>query len=86
MGFPASWCTGKSTPRSHEPGHDHWRFQLRLDHDTAWRLETFMQTFHRSAAEIIRRLITHATAEDFPSTSQHAVEECRHGRRGEMHE
>jgi hypothetical protein len=33
---------------------------------THTKLETFMQTFHRSAAEIIRQLIAQVGPEDFP--------------------
>jgi hypothetical protein len=73
--FPASWRAGATAIRSHDSGYYHRRFQLRLDHDTAQKLETFMQTFHRSAAETIRQLIAQARSEDFPQSWHLAVNE-----------
>jgi predicted DNA-binding protein len=64
--FPASWRQGKPATRSHESGYYDRRFQLRLDPATQTKLETFMQTFDRSAAEIVRQLITQPTPKDFP--------------------
>jgi hypothetical protein len=52
-------------------------FQFRLDHDTPTKLRTLIQTFDRSAAEIIRQLITQARLEDFLSSWQLAVDERR---------
>jgi hypothetical protein len=44
-----------------------------LDDETSTKLGTLMQTFDRSAAEIIRQLIAEATPEDFPSSWHRAV-------------
>jgi hypothetical protein len=83
--FPDSWREGKSAPRSHESGYDHRRFQLRLDRATQNTLEAFMQTFERSAAEIIRQLIAQAMPEEFPQSWQIAADElrARHTRPGD---
>lgn len=64
--FPESLQVEATASRSHDSGDDHRRFQLRLDHDTHTTLETFMETFHRSAAEIIRQFIAQVGPEDFP--------------------
>jgi hypothetical protein len=71
--FPDSWRAGEGGSRSQESGYDHRRFQLRLDPHTQRTLETFMQTFHRPAAEVIRQLIAQARPEDFPQSWQLAV-------------
>lgn len=76
-GFAASWRAEEGGSRSYESGYYHRRFQLRLDHDAQTRLGTFMQTFNRSAAEIIRQLITQAAPEDFPQSWYLAVQEHR---------
>jgi predicted transcriptional regulator len=55
--FPASWRAGDIARRSHDSGDYERRFQLRLDQATQRKLEALMQTFHRSAAEVIRQLI-----------------------------
>ena len=51
---------------------------LRLDDETSSKLATLTQTFHRSAAEVIRQLIAQAESEDFPQSWQLAVEERQH--------
>jgi len=71
--FPSSWRAGDIAPRSHESGYYGRRFQLRLDPDTQRKLGTLMQTFDRSAAEIIRQLIAQTTPEDFPQRWHMAV-------------
>jgi hypothetical protein len=40
------------------------------------KLQVFMQTFDRSAAEIIRQLIAQASPEDFPQSWHLTVNEC----------
>jgi hypothetical protein len=75
--FPDSWRAGEGGSRPHESGYYDRRFQLRLDPHTRRKLEAFMQTFDRSAAEIIRQLIAQVRSEDFPESWQLAVEECR---------
>jgi hypothetical protein len=59
---------------------------LRLEDETSTKLGTLMQTFDRSAAEIIRQLIAQAASEDFPQSWQLAVQECHasHARRDGM--
>ena len=81
-GFAASWRAEEGGSRSYESGYYHRRFQLRLDHDmqTKMKMEMFMQTFHRSAAEVICQLIAQATREDFPASWQLGGEDCCHGR------
>jgi predicted transcriptional regulator len=71
--FPASWRAEETTPRSHESGYYGTRFMLRLDDQTSSKLRTLTQTFHRSAAEVIRQLIAQARPEDFPPSWQLAV-------------
>jgi hypothetical protein len=66
--FPTRWGTGATPIRSHASGYYDRRFQLRLDPDTQTKLGTLMQTFDRSAAELIRQLIAQATPKDFPSS------------------
>jgi hypothetical protein len=78
--FPDSWRAGEGGSRPHESGHYHRRFQLRLDPHTQRKLETFMQTFNRSAAEIIRQLMLQAKPQQFPKSWQLAAAE-RRGRR-----
>jgi predicted transcriptional regulator len=48
-----------------------------LDDETSTKLGTLMQTFDRSAAEIIRQLIAQARPEEFPPSWQLAVDEQR---------
>jgi predicted transcriptional regulator len=79
--FPPSWRAGETPPRSHDSSYYGTRFMLRLDEVTSRKLEAFTQTFDRSAAEIIRQLITRATPEDFPPSWHLAVEEHR-GKKG----
>jgi hypothetical protein len=75
--FPASWRAEATTIRSHESGYDDRRFQLRLNQATQRRLGSLMLTFDRSAAEIIRQLMTQATPEHFPSSWQVTAHEHR---------
>jgi predicted transcriptional regulator len=75
--FPPSWRAGETTPRSHDSGYYGTRFMLRLDEVTSRKLTTLTQTFDRSAAEIIRQLITRATPEDFPPSWQTTAHEGR---------
>ena len=53
------------------------KFGLRLDDETSCKLERLTQTFHRSAAEVIRQLVAQARYEDFPRSWQLALEERR---------
>lgn len=64
--FPASWQEATPRERSHDSRHYGKRFMLRLDHPTQEKLEAFSKRFNKSAAEIIRQLIAHATIEEFP--------------------
>jgi predicted transcriptional regulator len=41
---------------------------LRLDAETSRKLATLSQTFHRSAAEVMRQLIAQASPEAFPQS------------------
>ena len=75
--FPASGRAGERGSRSHESGHYRRRFMLRLNAGTAHTLETSMQTFHRSAAEIIRQLVAQAMPGAFPQSWEMAVGEQR---------
>jgi hypothetical protein len=75
--FPASWRAVETAPRSHDSGYYSTRFMLRLDEATSRQLETLTQTFHRSAAEVIRQLIAQAKSEDFPPSWHLAVEKRR---------
>ena len=69
--FPESWRAGEGGSRSHESGYDDQKLPFRLDAATQQKLETLMQTFHRSAAEIIRQV----RPEDFlPSWHMAAME------------
>jgi predicted transcriptional regulator len=84
--FPPSWRAGDIAMRLHDSGYFNRKFGLRLDEVTSRKLEAIAQTFDRSAAEIIRQFVTQAISVHFPSSWQLAVEACRHGRRGAMHE
>jgi hypothetical protein len=75
--FPASWRAAETLGRSHESGHYHRKFGMRLDEVTSRKLAAFTQTFHRPAAEVIRQLIAQAKPEDFPPSWQTAVDDCR---------
>jgi predicted HicB family RNase H-like nuclease len=75
--FPPSWRAEETAVRSHESGYFRRKFGLRLDEVTSRKLEALANTFDRSAAEIIRQLITQARLEDFPSSWQLAVDERR---------
>jgi predicted transcriptional regulator len=75
--FPPSWRAGEIASRSHDSGYYGTRFMLRLDDETSSKLETLTQTFHRSAAEVIRQLIAQATPEVFPESWHLSVEERR---------
>jgi predicted transcriptional regulator len=66
--FPRRWRAEESALRSHESGYYHRKFGLRLDEVTSRKLDALCQTFHRSAAEVIRQLINQATPEDFPES------------------
>jgi hypothetical protein len=79
--FPASWRASDIAIRSHESSYYSTRFMLRLDRDSARKLEILKQTFDRPAAEIIRALIARVTLDDFPASCHLAVEE-RRGRQG----
>jgi predicted transcriptional regulator len=75
--FPPSWRAGETAPRSHDSGHYGKRFMLRFDDETSIKLATLTQTFHRSAAEVIRQLVAQATPEAFPQSWHLAAEERR---------
>jgi predicted DNA-binding protein len=75
--FPPSWRAEETTVRSHDSGYYDRRFQLRLDPATQRELERLMQTFGRSAADVIRQLIAQATSEDFPSSWEMTAHERR---------
>jgi predicted transcriptional regulator len=77
--FPASWRAGETAGRSHESGYYRRKFGLRLDDETSRKLERLTQTFHRSAAEVIRQLVAQANPEDFPQSWQLARGERREG-------
>jgi predicted HicB family RNase H-like nuclease len=81
--FPASWRAEETAPRSHESGHLARKFMMRLDQETSTKLEVLTQTFHRSAAEVIRQLIAQATPEDFPQNWQLQMEERRQPEAGQ---
>jgi hypothetical protein len=75
--FPASWRAGDIASRSHESGYYRQKSGMRLDEVTSAKLAALMQTFHRSAAEIIRQLIIQARPEAFPPSWQLAAGEER---------
>ena len=75
--FPASWRAGETAVRSHDSQYYHRPLMLRLDGETSTKLVTLMQTFDRSAAELIRQLIAQANVEDFPLSWRMAMEERR---------
>jgi hypothetical protein len=79
-GFPPNWHAEAARGgrlRSHDSRYYGQRFMLRLDDETSTKLGTLMQTFDRSAAEIIRQLIAQAAPEDFPQSWHLAVAERR---------
>jgi hypothetical protein len=86
--FPPSWRAGETAVRSRDSRHYLRPFMVRLDDETSTQLATLTQTFHRSAAEVIRQLIAQATPEVFPQTWHLAVEErrTREGRRAHEQE
>jgi len=75
--FPASWQ--EATPREHS--HDSRtyteRFMLRLDDLTRAKLEDLSTHVDKSAAEIIRQLITQAEPEHFPKSWHMRTAELR---------
>jgi predicted transcriptional regulator len=75
--FPPSWRAEERAPRSRDSGSYGTRFMLRLDEVTSRQLATLTQTFHRSAAEVIRQLIAQSSPEAFPPSWRMAVEERR---------
>jgi predicted transcriptional regulator len=77
--FPASWRATETAVRSHESGYYHRKFGLRLDEATSQKLEHLTQTFHWSAAEVIRQLVAQAHPEHFPQSWQLAQGERREG-------
>jgi predicted transcriptional regulator len=77
--FPASWRAGEPPARLHESGYYGRQFGLRLDEATSQKLERLTQTFHRSAAEVIRQLVAQAKLEDFPRSWHLARGERREG-------
>jgi hypothetical protein len=74
---PASWRAEATTIRSHASGYDDRRFQLRLGQAAQRKLGSLMQAVDRSAAEIIRPLMTQATPERLPSSWQMTAHEHR---------
>jgi predicted transcriptional regulator len=75
--FPPTWHAGEADVRSHDSRNYSTRFMLRLDDEASSKLNTLMQTFDRSGAEVIRQLIAQANPEDFPTSWRMAVEERR---------
>jgi hypothetical protein len=84
--FPPSWRAEQTATRSHDSSYYGTRFMLRLDHETLTELAALMQTFDRSAAEIIRQLIAQAIPEAFPPSWHLAVEERRPRKARNNHE
>jgi hypothetical protein len=82
--FPPSWRAGETTLWSHDSTYYGTRFMLRLDEVTWRKLEALTQTFHRSAAEVIRQLIAQATPEAFPQSWHVALEERRQEARRDL--
>jgi hypothetical protein len=66
--FPARWHAGDLPIQSHESGYFRRKFGLRLDEVASRTLERLTNTFHRSAAEIIRQLIAQVALQDFPQS------------------
>jgi hypothetical protein len=52
-------------------------FMVRLDDEASTKLATLMQTFDRSAADVICQLTAQANPENFPRSWRLAVEERR---------
>jgi predicted transcriptional regulator len=75
--FPASWRAEETGGQSHESVYYRRKFGLRLDEATSHKLERLTQTFHRSAADVIRQLVTQAKPEDFPWSWRLAADEHR---------
>jgi hypothetical protein len=71
--FPPSWWASDSAPRSHEAGYVRRKFGLRRDEETSRKLETLPQAQGRSAVEVVRQLIAHATPEDFLQNGHMAI-------------
>lgn len=78
--FPASWHEGHAAECSHESRRYGKRFMLRLDGQTWEKLDALSTYFERSAAEIVRQLLAHATPDMFPASWHLRVAE-RHGER-----
>jgi predicted transcriptional regulator len=75
--FPGSWRARETPSRSHESGYFRRKCGIRLDDVTSPKLEGLTTTFHRSAAEVIRQLITQARPGNFPQSWQMAVDKQR---------
>jgi predicted DNA-binding protein len=66
--FRSSWRAGEKLSRSHDSGYFRRKFGLRLDDETAHKLEGLTAVLGRPAAEVIRQLIIQATIENFPES------------------
>ncbi len=78
--FPASWQAasaeqGRAPKRSHDSHTYARRFMLRLDDASARKLDALVRHFDRSAADIIRQLITQARPAQSPKSWHMAAEE-----------
>jgi predicted transcriptional regulator len=87
--FPASWQAAsaeqkRAPQRSQDSRQYGTRFMLRLDDASTRQLDEFAQHFDRSAAAIIRRLITQARPAPFPKSWHMAAAE-RPARRARQH-
>jgi predicted transcriptional regulator len=77
--FPTGWQEATPYERSHESRTYGMRFMLRLDGASHTKLQQLAQRCGASKAEIIRRLIAHATPEDVPPRWQ-LTTAARHAR------
>jgi hypothetical protein len=79
--FPTNWQPGdvpeeswkdltRVRPPSHHSPNYARRFTIRLDEESGQKLDTIIQVFGQSPAEIMRHLITRATPADFPQNWQ----------------
>jgi hypothetical protein len=89
--FPASWQEARLEKRSHDSRMYGGRFMLRLDEPSSDKLQSLIERFAVSKAQLIRQLVAQAKPEDFPKSwhmkaAEHRAHQSRQddGHRGHI--
>jgi hypothetical protein len=89
--FPESWREAQSEERSHDSRTYGGRFMLRLDEPSSDTLQSLIERFAVSKAQLIRQLLAQAKPEDFPKSwhmkaAEHRAHQSRQddGHRGHI--